>query len=91
LATLISALKKRLRTVAASDISLARNRVSNFSLVGKSSTKVLRPGGMNIHIPVKSSGISSGNIRVITVNALINTGAEVTILEVDFVVQMVMP
>jgi len=55
LATLISALEKRTRTVAASDISLAQNPVYNFSLVGKSSAKVLRPGGMKFHIPVKLS------------------------------------
>jgi len=53
LATLISALEKRPRTVAALDISLARNPVSNFSLFGKSFAKVLRPGGMKFHIPVK--------------------------------------
>ena len=40
LAILISDLEKRPRTVAASDISLAGNPVSNFSLVGKSSAKV---------------------------------------------------
>ena len=55
LATLIIALTKRLRTVVASDILFARNPVSNFSLVGKSSAKVLRPGGMKFHIPVKLS------------------------------------
>jgi len=31
------------------DISLACNPVSKFSLVGKSSAKVLRPGGMKFH------------------------------------------
>jgi len=55
LATSISPLKKRPPTVAASDISLPWNPVSNFSLVGKSSMKVLWPGGMNFHIPVKLS------------------------------------
>jgi len=40
LATLISALEKRPRTVSASNISLARNPISNFSLVRKSSAKV---------------------------------------------------
>jgi len=55
LATLISALEKRPRTVEASVILLARNPVSNFSLVGKSPVKVLRPGGMKFHIPVKLS------------------------------------
>jgi len=55
LATLISALEKRPRTVAASDISLARNPVYSFSLVGKSSAKALTPGGMKFHIPGKLS------------------------------------
>jgi len=91
LATLISALEKRPRTVAASDISLARNPVSNFSLVGKSSVKVSTPGGMKFHIPVKLSWVYGTNTRVITVNALIDTGAEVTILDTDFVEQMMMP
>jgi len=91
LATLISALEKRSRRVAASDISLARDPVSNFSLVGKPSAKVLRPGGMKFHIPVKLSWVYSGNTSVITVNALIDTGAEVTILDTHFVEQMMMP
>jgi len=90
LATLISAFDKRPRTVVASDISLSRNPVSNFSLVGKSSAKVLRPGVMKFHIPVKSSWVYGGNTRVITVNALIDTSAEVTILDPDFVEQMMM-
>jgi len=55
LAALISPLEKRPRTVAASDISFSRNPVSNFSLVGTSSAKMLRPGGMKFHIPVKLS------------------------------------
>ena len=77
--------------MVASDISLARNPVSNFSLVGKSSAKVLRPGGIKFHIPVKLSWVYCGNTRVITGNALIDTGAEVTILDTDFVEQMMMP
>jgi len=76
--------------VAASDISLARNPVSNFSLVVKSSAKVLRPGGMKFHIPVKYSWVYGGNTRVLTVNALIDTGAEVTLLDTDFVELMMM-
>jgi len=90
LATLISALEKRPRTVVASDILLARNPVSNFSLLGKSSAKVLRPGGMKFLIHVKLSWVYGGNTRVITVNALIDTGAEVTILDTHFVEQMIM-
>jgi len=91
LATLISAFEKRPRTVVASDISLARNTVSNFYLGGKSSLKVLRPGAMKFYIPVKLSWVYGGNTRVITVNALIDTGAEVTILDTAFVEQMMMP
>jgi len=91
LATLISALEKRPRMGAASDISLARNPVSNFSLVGKSSVKVLRPGEMKFHIRIKLSWVYGGNRRVITRNALIDTGAKVMILDTDFVEQMMMP
>jgi len=91
LPTLISDLEKRTRMVAASDISLARNSVSNFSLAGKSSAKLLRPGGMKFHIPVKLSCVHGRNTRVITVNTLIDTGAEVTILDTDFVGQMLRP
>ena len=53
MATLISALEKGPQMVVAPDISLDRNPVSNFSLVEKSSVKVLRPGGIKFHIPVK--------------------------------------
>jgi len=91
LATLISAFEKRPRMVAPSDISFARNSVSNFSLVGKSSAKVLRPGGMKFRIPVKLSWVYGGNTRVITVNAHIDTAAEVTILDTDFFKQMMIP
>jgi len=91
LATLISALEKRPQMVAASDISLARNPVSNFSFFEKSSAKVLRPGGMKFQIPVKLSWVYGGNTRVITVKALIDTVAEVTILNTHFVEQMMMP
>jgi len=70
--------------VAASDISLALNPVSKFSWVGKSFAKVLRPGGMKFHIPDKLSWVYGGNTRVITVNALIDSGAKVTILDTDF-------
>jgi len=46
---------------------------------------------MKFHIPVKLSWVCGGNTRVITVNALIDTGAEVTIMDTDFVEQMMMP
>ena len=77
--------------MAATNISLAWNPVSNFSLVGKLYAKVLRPGGMKFHIPVKLSWVYGGNTRVIIVNTLIDTGAEVMILNTDFVEQMIMP
>jgi len=85
LVTLISALEKRQCTVVVSDISMARNPVSNFSLLLKSSVKVLRPCGMKFHIRVKLSWVYGGNTRVITVNALIDTGVKVTILDAQFV------
>ena len=46
LASLISALEQRPRMVVESDISSARNPVSNFSLLGKSSAKVLMSRGL---------------------------------------------
>jgi len=46
---------------------------------------VLRPGEITFHIPIKLSWFYGGNTRVITVKALIDTGAEVTILDTDFV------
>jgi len=45
---------------------------------------------MKFHIPVKLSWVYGGNARVTTMNALINTGAEVTILDPHFVEQMMM-
>ena len=55
LATLTRALEKRQRTGTTSDILLGWNPASNFSLQGKLSVKVLRPGGLKFHIPVKLS------------------------------------
>jgi len=46
---------------------------------------------MKFHIPVKLSWVYGRNTRVITVNALMDTGAEVTILDTDFMEQMMMP
>jgi len=54
-APLISAYEKRPRTVASSDISLARNPVSPISLGGKSGAKSLKHGGLKFHVPVKLS------------------------------------
>jgi len=91
LVTLITPLKRRTRRVAGADNLLARNPVSNFSFGGKSPVKVLRPGGMKFHIPVKLSLVSGRNTRVITVNALIDTGAKVTIMDMDYIDKMIMP
>jgi len=77
--------------VAAWNISLPRNPVSNFSLDGKSSAKVLGPSVMKFHILVKLSWVYGRNTKVITVNALIDSGTEVTILDIDFVKQIMMP
>jgi len=46
---------------------------------------------MKFHISVRLSSVYGGNTRLITVNALIDTGAEVMILDTDFVEQMMMP
>jgi len=91
LTTLINTLEKRLRIVVASDISLVRNPFSNISLVGKLFVKVLSPGGVKFHIPFRLSCVYSGNTKVVTINALFNSNAEVTILNTDFVEQMIMP
>jgi len=85
LSTKVSPLKKTPLIVAASDISLAQNPFSNYSLVGKSSPKVLRPGGMQFYVPVKFSWVCGGNTRVTIVNALIDTIAKVPIIDTDFV------
>jgi len=90
-APLISAYKKRPRTVAASDISLARNPASPISLDRKSRAKSLKHGGLKFHVPVKLSWDYGGNKWDISINALIGTGAEATIFNADFVKQMMMP
>jgi len=77
--------------VVALDISLARNPLSDFSLFGKSSVKVLRPSGIKFNISVNLSWVYDINTRLITVDALIDTDPEVTILDTDFVEQMMMP
>jgi len=88
---LIGTLEKRPRKVAASDISLASNPVSNYSFIGKSSVKVFRPSGMKFHILVKISCVYGRNTRAITVNALIATGADVNILDAEFGAKMMVP
>jgi len=53
--------------------------------------KVLRPGRKMLHVPIKLSWVYSRNTRGITVNTIIYTSTEVTILDKDFVEQMIMP
>ena len=43
---------------------------------------------MKFHMPVNLSWVYSGNTRLITVNDLIDIGAEVKILDMDFVEQI---
>ena len=77
--------------MAASDISLARNPVSHLSLVPKSGAKSLRHSGLKFHVPIKLSWDYAGNKRDISINALIDSGAEATIFDADFVEQMMKP
>jgi len=53
--------------------------------------KVLRPGGIQFHISVKLFCVYGRTTTVITVNARIDTGAEVMILDTDYIEQMMMP
>jgi len=45
---------------------------------------------MKFHIPVKVTWVYGGNTAVITMKSLIDTGAQVMILDKDFVEQMMM-
>jgi len=86
-----SAHEKRPRTVAASDISLARNPVSHISLYGKSGAKSMKHRGLKFHVSVKLSWDYGGNKRDISIEPLIDSGAEATIFDADFVEQTMMP
>ena len=77
--------------MVASDISLAWNTVSNIYLDGKSGAKSLKHGGLKFHVPVKLFWDYGVNKRDISFNTLIDIGAKVTIFDVDFVKQMIMP
>ena len=71
--------------VAAWDILLARNPVSHISFDGESGAKSLKHDGLKFHVPVKLSWDYGGNKRHISINALIDTGAEAMIFDADFV------
>ena len=77
--------------MAASDISLGRNPVSQISLDIKSVAKSLKHGGLKFHVPVKIPWDCGGNKRNISINTLIDTGAGATIFDADFVEQMMTP
>jgi len=83
LAPQLSDHKKRPQQVAVSDIPL----------VGKADAwaKVLKHEGLKFLVPVKLSWLYEGNKRELSINALVDTGAEVMIFDVDFVEQMMMP
>jgi hypothetical protein len=72
--------KKRSRTETAMDISLARNDV-----------KVLRTTGLRFIVPVRISWMYEGQLKDFSISALVDTGAEATIFDVDFVEQMMLP
>ena len=76
--------------VAALDISLARNPVSHISWDEKSVAKSLKHGGLTFDVPVKVSCDCEANKRHISIESLIDTGAEATIFDADFVEQMMM-
>ena len=75
--------EKRPQQVAVSDISLVGN--------ANARAKVLKREGLKFLVPVKLSWLFEGNTREISINALVNTGAEATIFDTDFVEQMIMP
>jgi len=67
--------------------------VSDISLVGKAGVgaKLLKYEGLQFLVSVKLSWLYEGNKRELLINALVNTGAEATIFDTDFVEQMIMP
>ena len=52
--------------------------------------KVLKDDGLKLHIPIKSSWDYEGNKRHISIAALIDSGAEASIFDTDFVEQIIM-
>jgi len=67
--------------------------VSDISLVENADAraKVLKREELKFLVPVKLSWIYEGNIRESSINALVDTGAEATIFDTDFVEQRIMP
>jgi len=83
LAPQLSDHKKRLQQVAVSDISLVRNVDAQ--------AKVFKCEGLKFLVAVKLSWLYDGNKRELSINALVDTGAEATIFDTNFVEQMMMP
>jgi len=53
--------------------------------------KALRHEGLKFLVPVKLSWLYEANKRELSINALVDTGAEATIFDTDFVQYMMMP
>ena len=81
LATQLSGHEKRPRSEAVKDISLA----------GKSVTKALKRDGLRFLVPVDLSWNYQGQMRTISISALVDTGAEATIFDCDFVERKLLP
>jgi len=67
--------------------------VLDIPLVGNADAraKVLKREGLQFLVPVILSWLYEGNKRELSINALVNTGAEATIFDTDFVEQIMMP
>jgi len=80
LAPQLSDYEKRPQQVAVSDIYLVGNADARVKILKREELKFL--------VPVKLSCTYEGNIREISINALVDTGVEATIFDMDFVEQM---
>ena len=67
--------------------------MSDIPLVGKADAraKVLKREGLKFLVSVKLLWLYEENKRELSINALVDTGAEATIFDTDFVQQMMMP
>jgi len=67
--------------------------VWDIPLVGNGDTgaKVLKHKGLKFLVPIKLSWLYEGNKSELSINALVDTSAEATIFDTDFVEQMMMP
>ena len=64
---------------------MAWNPVYSLSLDGKSGAKSLKHSGLKFHVPFILSWDYGGNKMDISINALIDTGAEAKIFDADFI------